>query len=335
MTAASTLSPGRPAVLILGANGRLGSAAAQAFDASGWQVLAQVRRGAGAGMPARAHLLRTALTDSDALAVALGAAAGATGRRVVLHAVNPGYTRWDAEALPALHAGLRVAQHTQAHFMLPGNVYNYGEAMPATLGEDTPQRPSTSKGALRVAMETDIARAAHAGGLCASVVRAGDFLGPGTGTWLDGAIAKSLRAGRLVYPGPRELPHAWAYLPDLARAFVAVASQPAPPPFATWHFEGYTLTGNALLAGIADAAHTLGLRPAAGFRTGRMPWGLVRAAGVVYPLWRELARMSYLWRVPHGLDGRRLQALAGRTLQATPLAVALRACLLALGFAPR
>jgi len=61
-----------------------------------------------------------------------------------------------------------------------------------------------------------------------------------------------------------------------------------------------------------------------------MPWGLVRTVGLVYPLWRELARMSYLWRVPHALDGAALQALMGE-LPATPHPVALLDSLLALG----
>jgi hypothetical protein len=60
-------------------------------------------------------------------------------------------------------------------------------------------------------------------------------------------------------------------------------------------------------------------------------WGLIRTIGLVYPLWRELARMSYLWRVPHGLDGAALRAAVGE-LPATPLPVALREALIALGF---
>jgi hypothetical protein len=56
----------------------------------------------------------------------------------------------------------------------------------------------------------------------------------------------------------------------------------------------------------------------------------VRIAGLVMPLWRELAKMSYLWRVPHALDGTKL-ALRCPGLAATPLETALRASLVALG----
>lgn len=225
----SAKTANRPAVLILGANGRLGCAAAQAFDAAGWRVLAQVRRDGSADLPAAATLLRQPLSDPAALAGAAGIAS------TVVHAVNPAYTRWDAEALPALRAGLDVAERLGAHFMLPGNVYNFGTGMPARLSEDTPQRPTTRKGQIRVDMEALMAERAAGGAFTASVVRAGDFFGAGTGNWFDQVIVKSLRAGKLVYPGPLDLPHAWAYLPDLARAFVRVAQQPQPAAFSTWH----------------------------------------------------------------------------------------------------
>jgi nucleoside-diphosphate-sugar epimerase len=314
----------RPTVLILGANGRLGCAAARAFDAAGWQVLAQVRRDASPEMPARAQLLRTPLANPGELA------ALARGARVVVHAVNPVYTRWDEEALPGLHAGLAVAEQLGAHFMLPGNVYNFGESMPALLREDTPFRPSTRKGELRVEMEALIERRAAAGRFTASVLRAGDFFGAGTGTYLDLVVAKSLRAGKLVYPGPLDVPHAWAYLPDLANAFVRVASIERPAPFDVWHFEGYTTTGHAFLDATEAAAHELGLAPAGALRRSTMPWGPIRVVGLVVPLWRELARMSYLWRVPHGLDGRRLAALPDAPA-ATPLRDAWRASLQGFG----
>ena len=55
-------------VLVLGANGRFGLAATQAFAAAGWRVLAHVRRDAAAGMPAGAELVRAPL---EALGVAL------------------------------------------------------------------------------------------------------------------------------------------------------------------------------------------------------------------------------------------------------------------------
>lgn len=311
-------------VLILGANGRLGRPAAQAFAAAGWQVLAQVRRAAAEDLPAAARPVQCPLEDLE------GLAAAAQGAQVVLHAINPLYTRWEQEALPSLEAGLAVAERLRAHFMLPGNVYNYGEGLPEVLSESTPFRPSNRKGEIRVAMEARMAAWAARTGLSASVVRAGDFFGPGTGTYLDLAIVKSVSAGKLVYPGPPALRHAWAYLPDLAQALVRVASIDAPLPFDTWHFEGHSVTGQEFLEATEAALSDLQRLPARPLRQGQMPWGLIRLAGWVVPLWRELARMSYLWRRPHRLDGSKLAALPGGPLPTTPLRQALRDSLAAM-----
>jgi hypothetical protein len=57
-----------------------------------------------------------------------------------------------------------------------------------------------------------------------------------------------------------------------------------------------------------------------------MPWGVIRAIGLIKPTWRALAQMSYLWRVPHQLDDSALRARIG-TLAATPLQDALAATL--------
>lgn len=314
-----------PSVLILGAAGRFGQAAAQAFRRAGWQVLAQTR--AAGRAPAGCQEVVLPLTDTDAL---IRAGAGAS---VVIHCVNPPYHRWDEEALPALHQGLAVARALNARFMLPGNVYGFGSTMPALLREDTPERPDTGKGRIRVAME-DAMRAAAAAGQRCTVVRAGDFFGCGTGSWIDQAVAKDIARGRLVYPGPRNLPHAWAYLPDLAAAFVAAAQRSDAPAFETLHFAGHTATGDTLLAAIEQAAERLGLRPARGFRVGGMPWALIGVVGLVHRPWRELARMSYLWRVPHALDGTRL-AHAAPLPPATPLVDALVQSLIDLGHATR
>jgi nucleoside-diphosphate-sugar epimerase len=316
-------------VLVLGANGRFGLAASQAFAAAGWRVFAQVRRDPAAAMPTSADVVRAPLA-----ALAAGGAPVVLPRiDVVVHAVNPLYTCWD-EALPAATLAMDVAERLGARFLLPGNVYNYGAAMPPLLDESTPQRPTTTKGEIRVAIENALAARAAAGRLAATVVTAGDFFGAGSGSWLDQVIVRSLARGKLVYPGDPTLVHAWAYLPDLARAFVAVAALTDPAPFERFTFAGHSVSGAAFLAAIERAAASLGIAPERGWRHGTMPWPLVRIAGVAVPLWRELARMSYLWSVPHALDGSRLASRCPE-LRSTALDDAMRASLAALGVGPQ
>jgi nucleoside-diphosphate-sugar epimerase len=322
-------------VLILGARGRFGDAAARAFAAAGWRVLAQMRPTAPAAAPPApsAHPgitpLALPLAQTDALVAA------ARGARVLVHAVNPVYTRWQAEAMPALHQGVAVARRLGAHFMLPGNVYHYGSTLPPRLDEDTPAAPDTPQGLVRAEMEAALAAetAMHT-----TVIRAGDFFGHGRGSWLDLVIAKSLATGRLVYPGPLDVPHAWAYLPDLARAFVAVAEaegRECTPRFESLHFAGYAATGQEFLAALQTAAATIGAAPAGPWRLGGFPWPLIRAGGLLVPMWREVARMRYLWSRPHALAGTRLAARIGaQATTSTPLVDALSQSLRGLGHGP-
>jgi nucleoside-diphosphate-sugar epimerase len=307
-----------PSVLILGSRGRLGAAAATAFQEAGWRVLAHSRKGT----------LCVPLDNTRALATA------AAGAQVVVYAINPPYTRWSRALLPMARQGMDVAQQLDATFMLPGNIYAYGEGMPPLLSEDTPEQPSTDKGRLRQTLENEMAARA-ATGLKSVVLRAGDFFGAGRGVWFDTVISKDLHKGHVVYPGPLHVQHAWAYLPDLARTLVAVADlavQGRLAPHERLHFAGHTLTGQQLVRALSDAAQGLGL-PAVN-KVKDMPWAVLRLCSPVVPLWREVLRMSYLWRVPHALDGSRLQTLLGGHLghtPYTPLAQALTAALQDLG----
>ena len=316
------------AVVILGANGRFGLAAAQAFDAAGWRVIASVRREAAPGMPAGARIVTTPIEDTDALA------REASGVTVLVHALNPPYDRWPQRLMPMARAGMDLAERLDARFMLPGNVYNYGKGMPALLMPDATQGATTRKGRLRIELEDELQQRCLDSRLRVTILRAGDYFGGGTGSWLDLVILKSIRSGKLVYPGPKDVPHAWAYLPDLARAFVDLANRPESeaPDFERLHFPGHTLTGSELLEGLEQAAGALGLHPGGGWRRGGVPWGLLRLGGLFVPMLREISEMSYLWRVPHALDGHALeQAIGPATV--TPLQDALRQSLVDLGYA--
>ncbi|MBH9578785.1 NAD-dependent epimerase/dehydratase family protein [Inhella proteolytica] len=304
-----------PTVLILGASGRLGQAASTAFAASGWRVLRQGRQARAGGPPT----LALPLAETAALAEA------AAGARVVLHAANPAYTRWGQELLPMARQAMDLAERLDALLLVPGNVYAFGADMPALLSEATPVRPSTAKGALRLQLEQELQARAAAGRLRVRLLRAGDFFGAGLGSWLDLAIAKQLPQGRLQYPGPLDRPHAWAYLPDLAQALVGLAERRGAQGFESWTFEGHTLTGEQLLAGLAQAAQALGWPVPT--RLERMPWWPWQLAAPLVPLLREVLAMRYLWERPHALDGGALRQHLGERLVHTPLEWALQASL--------
>lgn len=304
-------------VLVLGANGRLGRAAVQAFADAGWQVIAHLRRAARAPLPPGVQTVQ-----ADALDVATLSRA-AQGVQVIVHALNPPYTDWARRLPPLTDAVLRVAEASGALLMLPGNVYNFGRALPPLLREDTPFVADHAKAAQRIALEAALA----ASPVRSVVIRAGDFLGD-EGSWLDLVIARDLARGRLTHLGPDDLLHAWAWLPDLARCFVRVAEAAldrpgALPRHAVLHHAGLALTGAQLHAAIEAACG----RPLA---RRDFPWTLLALAAPLWPMARALRAMRYLWQRPHRLDDTRLRALIGEP-PATPLATVLREALAPLG----
>ena len=291
-------------VLILGARGRLGRAAHSAFHAAGWTVTAFAR-----------HPLST---DTDADWFYGNAfdpkpvAAASEGADVIVNALNPPYHHW-SHALPRITTSvLAAARVTGASVLIPGNVYNYGEAMPALLNEQTPHHPTTRKGRLREDMEAAYRDAAQ-DGIQTIVVRAGDFIERAkTGNWFDTYLTQRISKGVLTYPGPTDLPHAWAYLPDLGRAMAQVAHRRTDlSMFESIGFPGHTFTG----AELRDHAATLLGRPV---RIRAFPWTMLRLMAIFSPMLREVVEMRYLWNRPHAIDGTKFRRLCP-DFAATPL----------------
>lgn len=315
-------------VLILGARGRFGLATALAFADAGWHVLGHMRPGAKvpaeAAADTRIQWLFSDLHDAAALA------RSAEGATVVVHALNPEYTHkaWTAQVLPMTDAALAVASALGATLMVVANVYNFGKNMPSVLRENTPQEALTVKGRIRIAMEKKLAQS----DVRTIVIRAGDFFGSGRGTWFDLAIVKDLQKGRFTYPGQRMVHTAWAYLPDLARTFVAVAVRRGQlSKHEVLHFAGHSITGQQWLDVMEPIAQQQGWLPSgAALRFGQLPWRLIQLGSLFIPTWAALAEMRYLWDTPHALANDKLVRLIGSEPH-TPLELAARSALSALG----
>ena len=284
-------------VLVLGGGGRFGRAAIEAFRQAGWGVRSLVRQASAAPSPDVDRVSGDALDPPAVIAAARGA-------DVIVNAVNPPYAQW-ADVVPRLtRSVLAAAAQTGARVLIPGNVYVYGAGMPDILTEATPHRPTTLQGKIRMQMEEAYRSACQRGEARVILLRGGDFIeGVRSGNWFDSQIMAQLAKGRILYPGPLGLSHAWAYLPDMARAGVMLAQRYADSEaFLEAGFAGYAFTGQDLV----DMTSAIMRRR---LKTTRAPWGMIRMLGLINGDMRAVADMSYLWRTPHRIDGRHLASL--------------------------
>lgn len=298
-------------VIVLGSKGRFGRAAVQAFAQAGWQVTAAQR---GAQPAQRRENVKTVTCDAMDARSLCAACAGAD---VIVNALNPPYVDW-ADVVPTLTKNvIAAAVETGATVMIPGNIYNFGTQMPEVLRADTPHAATTRKGIIRRDMEQTY-RAATARGVQTIVLRSGDYIdGRDTGNWLESHMAHKIAKGRFTYPGPLDRVHAWAYLPDKARAMAGLAAQRATlGQFEDIGFEGYSVTGQQLADAIAQQmGRTLRIK--------FMPWALLRVVALFQPFVREVLELKYQWERPHRVDGTRLHQLLP-AFEPTPLEVCLQ-----------
>jgi nucleoside-diphosphate-sugar epimerase len=308
----------QPLALVVGATGSAGSEVARALLTRGWRVRALNRdpqRAACNGLAGVEWVRGDAMISQDVIAAAQGA-------QVIFHGANPpGYANWARLAPPMLEASIAAAQATGARIVLPGNVYNYGPDAWPRFTETAAQTPKTRKGAIRVAMERRLEQASTQGAR-SLVVRAGDFFGPSSGSsWLtEGWVKKGKPIRAVSLPGPAEVLHAWAYLPDFAQSIAALVEREAKlPAFAMFNHGGHQVTGEDLFAALERVA---------GRRLTRrsLPWFAMAAASPFVEMLREMLEMRYLWDHEVLPDNAKLVATLGAEPH-TPLDEALRTTL--------
>jgi nucleoside-diphosphate-sugar epimerase len=272
--------------VILGA-GPMGGAIAATLAARGKAVTVVTRDGRdiGPGIATR----QADLSNADqTIAACQGAGA-------IYQCAAPPYHQW-VSAFPALQeAALAAAHATGAVLIAVENLYGYGVA--GTLHEALPLTATTRKGALRARLSQELL-SAHAAGRARCVAgRATDFFGPGVVvSALGERFWPALLSGKTVdWAGNPDAPHSFAFLPDLAAAYAALAETPSAWGKA-WHMPALP---PVTLREICDMASPHGAAPT---RIRQTPSWLLRAVGLFQPAAGELVEMRYMFDNPFVID---------------------------------
>lgn len=292
--------------VVIGA-GSIGSNVARLLAERGEGVRIVTRSGSG---PVHPMIERVAADASDPSR--LTELSG--GAKVIYHCANPpSYTMWERQLPPLQTAVIAAAEAHNAVLALTGSLYAYGRQPGGRMNEHTPMAATGRKGRLRKRMWEQ----ALAAGIPTVEVRGADYIGKDAAGIYSVFIEPALKKGRAAWiAGHLDMPHTFTVNGDMAQALVTLAQDerawgrawhvPSPP----------AVTIRELARRCADAA---GLPPV---KLIQIPRFVMRTAGVIVPIAREVAEMDYQWYAPFHMDATETADTFGLT--ATDLDTAIR-----------
>jgi nucleoside-diphosphate-sugar epimerase len=236
------------------------------------------------------------------------------GASVVYNCANPANFQWTDLLLPLARSIREAAGRAGARLVVLDSIFMYGRPAGGVLTEDHPHQPCSRKGELRALLARELFDAHARGDVQATAGYAGDFYGPTASSQsplLGRRFLAALRRGDTVRVfGDPDVPHACAYIPDVAEGLATLGENEKAlgRPFhlpTSWNG-----SIRELMMRFAAAAR----RP---LRLRRTPRAALWLAGLANAPIREALEMLYLWEVPCRLDDRRFVETFGS--RATPV----------------
>lgn len=276
--------------VVLGA-GPLGRAIANQLVMQGQTVTVVTRDGREI-----ADGIRSAKADLSDAAETIAVGEGAA---TIFQCAAPPYHKW-AEAFPAIQdAAIAAAEASGAVLVAVENLYGYGVA--GTLTEEFPLAADTRKGSVRARLSQDLLEA-HAAGRAKCVAgRATDFFGPDVHmSALGERFWPALLAGKTIdWVGDPDVKHSFAYLPDLAAAYVALAQTPT-----TWG-RAWHLPAMPPIT-VRQLCELLSSNGGSAPKIRKTPSWLLKTIGLFEPAVGELVEMRYMFDNPFIIDHSKL-----------------------------
>ena len=291
--------------VIVGA-GPIGTATAMLLAEAGERVRVITRSGRGPAHP----LIECVAADAADAARLIELSKGAVA---LYNCANPQYTEWAEKWPPMSDAMIAAARANDLVYAITGNLYVYGGPLPGPMTERSPLAATGRKGRIRVKMWQD----ALASGVRTVEVRGSDYIGARANSVFSFALLPAIAKNRTAWcPADLDQVHSFTYTGDMARALVTLAADeraygrawhvPSPPPI--------TIRGLAKRYFEVSGTGPVPLHS--------LPRWIGRAAGLVWPMGRELAEMDYQFWAPFRMDSTLTEQTFG--LRPTDLDVALR-----------
>ncbi len=287
-------------------SGPIGSSIARLLAERGEHVRVVTRSGGGPSHP----LIELVAADASDARRLTELTAGA---ETLYNCVNPPYTEWTKLWYPINDAMIAAAKAAGAVYVITGNLYVYGPQPGGHMTENSPLAAVGRKGQVRIKMWRD----ALASGVRTVEVRGSDYLGAGAVGVFSTVILPAINAGRAAWaPGDPDLPHSFTYTGDMARTMIQLAGDER-----AWGKAWHAPTAPAItIRELADRFCDLTGQPHLTIH--KMPRFVMRTAGLVQPMARELAEMDYQFYAPFHLDSSLTERTFG--LQPTPIEVGIQ-----------
>jgi nucleoside-diphosphate-sugar epimerase len=284
----------KPLHVVLGA-GQIGSLLAQQLAARGERVRIVRRSSAAtpAGVEARSGDIRDVSFAADA----------ASGAAVVYDCMNPSYDKWDEQLLALARGSLHAATANGAKLVALDCLYMYGRP-DGKMREDSPRKPCSHKGELRVALEQLRMSAHRRGEVKVAIARASDFFGAGLqqSAFSDRFFERAFAGKAVECLGDPDAPHSYTYARDVVTALSTLGAR-SEADGQVWHVA--TSSNDSTRALYDRVGHALGLGD---LKIMRVPKLLVRGLGLFNPIMREMVEMMYQWEVPYLIDDTKFRA---------------------------
>jgi nucleoside-diphosphate-sugar epimerase len=270
-----------------------------------------VNRSGSADVPEGVERMAADVTTDDGIARAVAGAAA------VYMAAQPAYHRWPEEFPQMLDRVIEGTAAAGAKLVMVDNLYGYGPGA-GTMTEDTPERATDRKGAVRRRMTQTLLDAHRSGKLRVAIGRASDYFGPrADNSGITALAVEPVAGGKTIrWTADLDAPHSAAYLPDVARAYVTLGTSDKADGEIWILPHAAPVTGRRFLE-LVNASLPAPLK------TGIISKTMLRLAAPFHKISKESLGVLYQWEEPFVVDDGKFQRIFG-PFEVTPLDQAVR-----------